>query len=101
MALTFNEDQLLQLQNDFYGGYRTKQKAKYEMKGAGDGRAMTQTGYYDQLNTDYYKNNSIKNPDHDTYDTTGEMDKGYAQRKFDEWFLKYAPNSEKKTRKNK
>ena len=33
------------------------------------------------------KNNSIKNPDHDTYDTSGKMDKNYAQRKFHEWFL--------------
>ena len=58
MALTFSEEQLRQLMNDYYGGYRTRQKPRYEMRGAGDGRAMTQTGYYDQLNTDYYKNNS-------------------------------------------
>ena len=58
MALTFSEEQLRQLMNDYYGGYRTRQKPRYEMRGAGDGRAMTQTGYYDQLSTDYYKNNS-------------------------------------------
>jgi len=58
MALTFSEEQLRQLQNDFYGGYRTRQRPRYELKGAGDGRAMTQTGFYDQISTDYYNNNS-------------------------------------------
>ena len=33
------------------------------------------------------KTNSKKNPDHDTYDTSGKMDKKYAQSKFKEWFL--------------
>ena len=34
------------------------------------------------------KTNSKKNPDHDTYDTSGKMDKKYAQSKFKEWFFR-------------
>ena len=30
---------------------------------------------------------SIKNPDYDNYDTSGSMNKKYAQEKFKEWFL--------------
>ena len=38
-------------------------------------------------NHDFKNNdNSIKNPDHDDYDTSGAMDKKYAQEKFKEWF---------------
>ena len=57
MALKFNEDQLLNLTNDFYGGYKQGERARYEMRGAGDGRALRQTGYSNYLDTNYYKNN--------------------------------------------
>lgn len=58
MALTFSEEQLLQLKNDFYGGLKQTQRPRYVMAGAGDGRGYRQEGYSSSLNTDYYKNNS-------------------------------------------
>ena len=46
-----------QLLGDVYGGYAKKSIPRYEMRGAGDGRAMRQTGYQDITNYDYYKDN--------------------------------------------
>ncbi len=46
-----------QLLADVYGGYAKKSVPVYEMRGAGDGRAMRQTGYKDITNYNYYKDN--------------------------------------------
>ena len=46
-----------ELLGDVYAGYKQRSIPKYEMKGAGDGRASRQTGYQDVTNFDYYDNN--------------------------------------------
>ena len=46
-----------QLLGDVYAGYKQRSIPKYEMRGAGDGRASVQTGYQDVTNFDYYDNN--------------------------------------------
>lgn len=46
-----------QLLGDVYAGYKQRSIPKYEMRGAGDGRASVQTGYQDVTNYDYYDNN--------------------------------------------
>lgn len=56
----FNPDnisnkQLDQLRNDVYGGFKTRSIPRYEMRGAGSGRASRQTGYQDVFNPSYYK----------------------------------------------
>lgn len=50
--------QLDSLRGDVYGGYRTRSVARYEMRGAGSGRAMRQTGYRDVFSPTYYQNHA-------------------------------------------
>jgi hypothetical protein len=53
-ANNISNEQLNALRNDVYGGYKTKDVARYEMRGAGDGRSSRQTGYKSVNNYDYY-----------------------------------------------
>ena len=52
------DTQMNKLRNDVYGGYKTKDIARYEMRGAGSGRRNVQTGYQSVFNGDYYKNHA-------------------------------------------
>ena len=53
-----SDDQHDQMLGDVCGGYKTKKVPRYETRGAGrDGTADVQTGYDDEINYDYYKNN--------------------------------------------
>ena len=53
-----SDDQHDQMLGDVYGGYKTKKVPRYETRGAGrNGMAEVQTGYDDEINYDYYKNN--------------------------------------------
>jgi hypothetical protein len=47
--------QMDKLRNDVYGGFKTKDVARYEMRGAGSGRSSVQTGYDSVFNKDYYR----------------------------------------------
>ena len=57
-ANNISTKQLDSLRNDVYGGYKQKSVARYEMRGAGDGRRSRQTGYQDVFNSDYYKSHA-------------------------------------------
>lgn len=52
--MAFNEDELNQLRTQVYGGFKTRSVPRYEMRGAGDGRAMRQTGYGSVTNYNAY-----------------------------------------------
>ena len=43
------------LRNDIYGGFKTKSVPRYDMRGAGSGRRLVQTGYGQQFDANYYK----------------------------------------------
>ena len=52
-----SQEEREELLGDIYGGYKQTQTPRYEMKGAGSGRALRQTGYKSSTNYDYYKDN--------------------------------------------
>jgi hypothetical protein len=53
--MAFSTKELEQLRNQVYQGYITRSVPRYEMRGAGSGRAMRQTGYRDVISFDAYK----------------------------------------------
>ena len=53
-ASNITPEQLEHLQAQVYKGFKTGERPRYEMRGAGDGRAKVQTGYSTYTNFDAY-----------------------------------------------